>query len=90
MAQARGKGLYDPLEARSADYLTEEAKIGARYHLVLAADVFMYFDDLGPVLKPPRRSSLSGTACVQWRRTMAMASRDVALRAWRRLTYSGR
>ncbi|HET8974061.1 MAG TPA: methyltransferase domain-containing protein [Pseudolabrys sp.] len=52
VAQARGKGLYDRLiEAQMQRYLTEEAKIGARYHLVLAADVFMYFDDLGPVLK---------------------------------------
>ena len=52
LAQARGKGLYDRLiEAEVQHYLTEEAKIGARYHLVLAADVFMYFDDLGPVLK---------------------------------------
>jgi predicted TPR repeat methyltransferase len=52
LAQARGKGLYDRLiEAEVQRYLTEEAKIGARYHLVLAADVFMYFDDLGPVLK---------------------------------------
>ncbi len=52
LAQARGKGLYDRLiEAEVQRYLAEEAKIGARYHLVLAADVFMYFDDLGPVLK---------------------------------------
>ena len=52
LAQARGKGLYDRLiEAEVQHFLTEEAKIGARYHLVLAADVFMYFDDLGPVLK---------------------------------------
>lgn len=52
LAQARGKGLYDRLiEAEVQRYLTEEAKIGARYHLVLAADVFMYFDDLGPVLR---------------------------------------
>lgn len=52
LAQAREKGLYDRLiEAEVQRYLTEEAKIGARYHLVLAADVFMYFDDLGPVLK---------------------------------------
>jgi len=52
LAQARAKGLYDRLiEAEAQRYLTEEAKIGAHYHLVLAADVFMYFDDLGPVLK---------------------------------------
>jgi predicted TPR repeat methyltransferase len=52
LAQAREKGLYDRLiEAEVQHYLTDEAKIGAHYHLVLAADVFMYFDDLGPVLK---------------------------------------
>ena len=52
LAQARGKGLYDRIiEAEVQRYLTDEAKIGARYHLVLAADVFMYFDNLEPVLK---------------------------------------
>jgi predicted TPR repeat methyltransferase len=52
LAQARGKGLYDRvIEAEVQHYLTEEAKIGARYHLVLAADVFMYFDNIEPVLK---------------------------------------
>jgi predicted TPR repeat methyltransferase len=52
LAQARGKGLYDRvIEAEVQRYLTEEAEIGARYHLVLAADVFMYFDNLEPVLK---------------------------------------
>ena len=56
LAQARGKGLYDRLiEAEMQRYLIEEAKIGARYHLVLAADVFMYFDDLGPVLEAAAR-----------------------------------
>jgi predicted TPR repeat methyltransferase len=52
LAQARQKGLYDRLiEADVQHYLADEAKIGTHYHLVLAADVFMYFDDLGPVLK---------------------------------------
>jgi len=52
LGQARAKGLYDRLiEAEVQRYLTEEAKIGAHHHLVLAADVFMYFDDLAPVLK---------------------------------------
>lgn len=56
LAQARGKGLYDRLiEADVQRYLAGEAKIGARYHLVLAADVFMYFDDLAPVLKAAAR-----------------------------------
>jgi predicted TPR repeat methyltransferase len=52
LEQAREKGLYDRLvEAEVLCYLADEAKIGARYHLVLAVDVFMYFDDLAPVLK---------------------------------------
>jgi predicted TPR repeat methyltransferase len=52
LAQARSKGLYDRLiESEVLDFLACEAKIGARYHLVLAADVFMYLDDLAPVLK---------------------------------------
>lgn len=52
LAQARAKGLYDRLiESEVMAFLAGEATIGARYHLVLAADVFMYFDDLAPVLK---------------------------------------
>jgi len=52
LAQARAKGLYDRLiEAEALAFLADEAKIKARYHLVLAADVFTYLDDLMPVLK---------------------------------------
>jgi len=51
LAQARAKGLYDRLiEAEVLAFLGGEAQIGAHYHLVLAADVFVYFDDLAPVL----------------------------------------
>jgi predicted TPR repeat methyltransferase len=51
LAQARTKGLYDRLvEAEVLAFLEGEAKIGAHYHLMLAADVFAYFDDLSPVL----------------------------------------
>lgn len=51
LAQARTKGIYDRLiENDALAFLTGEATINARYHLVLAADVFMYFDDLAPVL----------------------------------------
>ena len=32
-------------------FLGEEAAAKAHYHLILAADVFMYLDDLAPVLK---------------------------------------
>ena len=52
LAQARSKGLYDRLiEGEVRSFLAGEAKINARYHLVLAADVFTYFDDLAPLLK---------------------------------------
>ena len=52
LAQARTKGLYDRLiEGEVLALLSEEAAAKAQYHLVLAADVFMYLDDLAPVLK---------------------------------------
>jgi predicted TPR repeat methyltransferase len=52
LAQARAKGLYDRLvEAEVLDFLGAEATAQAQYHLILAADVFMYLDDLAPVLK---------------------------------------
>ena len=51
LAQARSKGLYDRLiESEVGTFLAGEARINARYHLVLAADVFMYLEDLAPVL----------------------------------------
>src|SRR5262249_10183424 len=40
-------------------FLASEAQIGARYHLVLAGDVFMYFNDLGPAFKALARVSAS-------------------------------
>ena len=52
LAQARSKGLYDRLiEGEVLAFLAGEVKIVARYHLILAADVFMYLEDLAPVLK---------------------------------------
>jgi predicted TPR repeat methyltransferase len=47
-AKARGKGIYDRL---AADELSEHlaAHAGAQYHLVLAADVFVYCGDLAPI-----------------------------------------
>jgi predicted TPR repeat methyltransferase len=51
LAKAREKGLYDRLiEGDVVRFLAGEAAIAARYHLILAADVFMYLDDLAPVL----------------------------------------
>jgi predicted TPR repeat methyltransferase len=52
LAQARSKGLYDRLiEGDVLALLAGEAAAKVHYHLILAADVFMYLDDLGPVLK---------------------------------------
>jgi predicted TPR repeat methyltransferase len=50
LTQARAKKIYDRLaEAEVVAFLKAEAS--AAYDLVLAADVFMYLDDLAPVLK---------------------------------------
>ena len=56
LAKARGKGLYDRLvEDDVMRFLAGEAAIAARYHLILAADVFVYFHELmqmpGPVAR---------------------------------------
>jgi predicted TPR repeat methyltransferase len=46
--QARAKGLYDRLAVSDLiEFLTAEA--GAQFHLVLAADVFVYCSDLAPI-----------------------------------------
>jgi len=51
LAQARTKGLYDRLvEGEVVGFLGYEAQTKAQYHLILAADVLMYIDDLAPVL----------------------------------------
>jgi predicted TPR repeat methyltransferase len=52
LAQARTKGLYDRLtEGEVLGFLGQEAAAKTRYHLIVAADVFMYLDDLTPMLK---------------------------------------
>jgi predicted TPR repeat methyltransferase len=52
LAQARTKGLYDRLiEGEVLGFLDREAAAKACYHLILAADVLVYFDDLEPALK---------------------------------------
>jgi predicted TPR repeat methyltransferase len=52
LAQARGKAIYDRLvEDDVMRFLAAEAALNDRYDLILAADVFMYLDDLVPVLK---------------------------------------
>jgi predicted TPR repeat methyltransferase len=51
LAQARAKGLYDRLvEGEVLRFLADEAALKAHYHLVLAGDVFVYLDNLAPVL----------------------------------------
>ncbi|HEY1983455.1 MAG TPA: methyltransferase [Xanthobacteraceae bacterium] len=51
IAQAEAKGIYDRLvTANIADFLAEEIAAGSRYQLVLAADVFVYVNDLKPIL----------------------------------------
>ena len=48
--QARHKGLYDRLAAQDLlAFLAEDAVNHAQYHLVVAADVFVYVNDLAPV-----------------------------------------
>jgi predicted TPR repeat methyltransferase len=52
LAQARAKGLYDRLlEIDVLRFLADEVSLNARYHLILAGDVFVYLDDLAPVLE---------------------------------------
>jgi len=48
--QARAKGLYDRLSAMELTrFLRDEAASQATYHVVLAADVFVYCGDLAPI-----------------------------------------
>ncbi len=56
LAQARTKGLYDRLvEGEVRDFLSKESSAKANYHLIVAADVFMYLDNLAPVLAAAAR-----------------------------------
>jgi predicted TPR repeat methyltransferase len=48
--QARAKGVYDRLVVGElAQFLAREADILAKYHLIVAADVFVYSSDLSPI-----------------------------------------
>jgi predicted TPR repeat methyltransferase len=59
LAQARAKNIYDRLaEAEAVAFLKSETQ--ATYDLVLAADVFMYLDDLAPVLKAVAAATAPG------------------------------
>jgi predicted TPR repeat methyltransferase len=51
IAHAQAKALYDRLVVSNvADFLADEIANGANYDLVLAADVFVYVNDLAPIL----------------------------------------
>jgi predicted TPR repeat methyltransferase len=51
IAQAETKGLYDRLVSASIeDFLADEIAAGGTYQLVLAADVFVYVNDLAPIV----------------------------------------
>ena len=51
IAQAESKGLYDRLEtAELSDFLAAESDGGKQYDLIAAADVFVYVNDLAPIL----------------------------------------
>jgi len=50
IAQASTKGLYDRLMTASlGEALADEAANAAHYHLIIAADVFVYVNDLAPI-----------------------------------------
>ena len=50
IARAREKGVYDRLAAlEMQQFLDAEAVSGAHYHLIIAADVFVYVSDLARV-----------------------------------------
>jgi predicted TPR repeat methyltransferase len=51
IAQAATKGLYDRLvTAGLTNFLADEISDKGTYHLVLAADVFVYVSDLAPII----------------------------------------
>jgi predicted TPR repeat methyltransferase len=61
IAQAEGKGLYDRFATGDlADFLAVEAGSGETYDLVLAADVFVYVNDLTPIVAATARVIASG------------------------------
>jgi predicted TPR repeat methyltransferase len=52
IAEARAKGLYDKLAVGDIlTFLAGEAETDAHYHLVVAADVFVYANDLHPIAR---------------------------------------
>lgn len=61
VAKAAKKGFYDRLEtADLVDFLEKEAGGEARYDLVIAADVFVYVNDLSPIFAAVANVTASG------------------------------
>jgi predicted TPR repeat methyltransferase len=61
VAKAAEKGFYDRLEtADLVDFLEEEAGGEARYDLVIAADVFVYVNELSPIFAAVARVTAPG------------------------------
>ena len=61
LARAKAKGLYDRLvEDDVLRFLAAEVAGNAAYHLVVAADMFMYLDHLVPVLEGVARVLVPG------------------------------
>ena len=89
-ARAQAKALYDRLVVGDvANFLADEIANGATYDLVLAADVFVYVNDLAPILIAIARV-LAPTGLVaftvenSFRRQHRIAA-NPALRPWRGL-----
>jgi predicted TPR repeat methyltransferase len=56
IAKARAKGLYDRLMALELQqFLSSEIDTHAQYHVIIAADVFVYVSDLAPVIAAAAR-----------------------------------
>jgi len=60
-AKAEEKGIYDHMATGDlTDFLVGEGGRGARYDLVVAADVFVYVNDLAPIMTATRRVLAAG------------------------------
>jgi predicted TPR repeat methyltransferase len=82
--KARGRRLYDELECREiGEYLATQA---ARFQLVAAADVLVYFGDLAPLFGQVRQALVpGGWFCFSVEASM---DADFALRASNRYAHS--
>jgi predicted TPR repeat methyltransferase len=61
VAKAAEKNLYDRLESADlVDFLQQEARGETKYNLVIAADVFVYLNELSPIFTAVARLSTPG------------------------------